>query len=297
MKPLLRSVLGLALLLFWQAVDAHPGGLNAQGCHNNRKTGGYHCHRSQTPAIEVPRRAKPDLPKAGVVKKSRSGICHTPQSPYYARTTNYQSFDSLESCLQNGGRLPKGQTGAAQSAPPVLVAGGSRQSNASEQYDRSRFGGWIDADGDCLDTRQELLVEKAFGSVEISGCKVIRGSWVGAYSGEALGDPADVDVDHVIPLKWSWDRGANGWDRETLAQFANDRNFLRITSASVNRAKGSKGPEEWLPPDETLRCAYLSSFIDGVFVYGLEASNEERAALLSRKQEACEVSYLGTNSR
>jgi hypothetical protein len=25
---------------------AHPGGLNAQGCHNNRKTGDYHCHRT-----------------------------------------------------------------------------------------------------------------------------------------------------------------------------------------------------------------------------------------------------------
>jgi len=24
---------------------AHPGGLNGQGCHNNRKTGDYHCHR------------------------------------------------------------------------------------------------------------------------------------------------------------------------------------------------------------------------------------------------------------
>lgn len=26
---------------------AHGGGLNAQGCHNNRRTGDYHCHRSQ----------------------------------------------------------------------------------------------------------------------------------------------------------------------------------------------------------------------------------------------------------
>ncbi|WP_228726822.1 excalibur calcium-binding domain-containing protein [Novosphingobium aureum] len=26
--------------------SAHPGGLNAAGCHNNRKTGDYHCHRS-----------------------------------------------------------------------------------------------------------------------------------------------------------------------------------------------------------------------------------------------------------
>ena len=27
---------------------AHPGGLNAEGCHNNRKTGGYHCHRGSS---------------------------------------------------------------------------------------------------------------------------------------------------------------------------------------------------------------------------------------------------------
>lgn len=25
--------------------SAHGGGLNAQGCHNDRKRGGYHCHR------------------------------------------------------------------------------------------------------------------------------------------------------------------------------------------------------------------------------------------------------------
>lgn len=24
----------------------HPGGLNAEGCHNDRKNGGYHCHRA-----------------------------------------------------------------------------------------------------------------------------------------------------------------------------------------------------------------------------------------------------------
>ncbi len=25
---------------------AHPGGLNRDGCHTSRKSGGYHCHRS-----------------------------------------------------------------------------------------------------------------------------------------------------------------------------------------------------------------------------------------------------------
>lgn len=29
---------------------AHGGGLDAQGCHNDRKNGGYHCHRAQAPA-------------------------------------------------------------------------------------------------------------------------------------------------------------------------------------------------------------------------------------------------------
>lgn len=29
-------------------VRAHPGGLNSEGSHNNRKTGGYHCHRGSS---------------------------------------------------------------------------------------------------------------------------------------------------------------------------------------------------------------------------------------------------------
>ncbi len=27
---------------------AHSGGLDASGCHHNRRTGDYHCHRSST---------------------------------------------------------------------------------------------------------------------------------------------------------------------------------------------------------------------------------------------------------
>ena len=34
------------LLIFNASLFAHSGGLNGQGCHNNKKTGGYHCHRT-----------------------------------------------------------------------------------------------------------------------------------------------------------------------------------------------------------------------------------------------------------
>jgi len=41
----------LAMLFAWLFLGVvplaypHGGGLDAYGCHNNRKSGGYHCHR------------------------------------------------------------------------------------------------------------------------------------------------------------------------------------------------------------------------------------------------------------
>jgi len=41
----MRAILFLSLITLPAApIAAHGGGLNAQGCHNNRKTGDYHCH-------------------------------------------------------------------------------------------------------------------------------------------------------------------------------------------------------------------------------------------------------------
>jgi endonuclease YncB( thermonuclease family) len=41
-----RILLAFPLLfIFPDVVVAHGGGLNAEGCHNDRKHGGYHCHR------------------------------------------------------------------------------------------------------------------------------------------------------------------------------------------------------------------------------------------------------------
>ena len=41
---------------FWAGgVVAHPGGLNAEGCHHDRKNGGYHCHRAAAAPTPAPR--------------------------------------------------------------------------------------------------------------------------------------------------------------------------------------------------------------------------------------------------
>lgn len=49
-EPVLKQfVLSCAVTLISASSAAgHSGGLNSEGCHNNRKTGDYHCHRSGT---------------------------------------------------------------------------------------------------------------------------------------------------------------------------------------------------------------------------------------------------------
>ncbi|WP_159695765.1 excalibur calcium-binding domain-containing protein [Massilia sp. 9I] len=49
-KPAFRALATLALCSLSLQASAHGGGLTADGCHNNRKTGDYHCHRSPAKA-------------------------------------------------------------------------------------------------------------------------------------------------------------------------------------------------------------------------------------------------------
>ncbi len=114
LKRPMKQLLIAALLLPSATMPsfAHSGGLNAQGCHNNRKTGDYHCHRGASPPVNVyaPVREVPQPNRSAegsAVKMSRSGICHAPGSSYYAQTMNFTPYSSLDACLSAGGRLPK----------------------------------------------------------------------------------------------------------------------------------------------------------------------------------------------
>ena len=39
------AIIALGIVALATPAFAHPGGLNAEGCHNDRRNGGYHCHR------------------------------------------------------------------------------------------------------------------------------------------------------------------------------------------------------------------------------------------------------------
>lgn len=41
------------------------------------------------------------------VKKSKTDICHARGTTYYERTTNYTPYNTIDECINSGGRLPK----------------------------------------------------------------------------------------------------------------------------------------------------------------------------------------------
>lgn len=48
---------------------------------------------------------------ASLIKKSATGICHAPDSPYYEKISNYIPYNSLKQCLKTeNARLPRGYT-------------------------------------------------------------------------------------------------------------------------------------------------------------------------------------------
>jgi hypothetical protein len=211
---------------------------------------------------------------SAVIKKTSSGICHPEDSSYYSRIKNFTSYQSLDACLESGGRLPKTYSSSSQA---------DREENWG--YSRSKFGhGWSDMDGDCQDSRQETLVAQSTAPVRFESndkCRVASGRWISPFTGKVIHDPSAMDIDHVVPLKWAWKRGADKWSDSKREQFANDPANLISVELSLNRQKGAKGPAEWLPPAN--QCEYVLRFIRVAKKYGLQTT----AALSKVRQQVC----------
>lgn len=217
--------------------------------------------------------------KPPVVKLSSSGICHDQRSPHYERTIRHTAFTSLDDCLAAGGRLPRGlsRQDAVQSGPATALS-----------YKREYFGrGWLDFDGDCRDARQEALAEQSTGQVHFDerGCRVVGGRWISPFTGKTIHDPSAIDIDHVVPLKWAWDHGANAWSQQERERFANDPVNLLSVEASLNRSKGAKGIIDWLPPSG--ECQYILRFLRVVAIYRLTLSEDEKSAHEALRRQQC----------
>lgn len=148
-------------------------------------------------------------------------------------------------------------------------------------YDRDRFADWFDADGDCLDTRDEVLKQESRRRTN-RGCDIEHGRWFSYYDGLTWTDAGDLDIDHMVPLAEAWDSGARRWNAGTRNRFANDlgdsRSLIAVTN-SVNRSKGDRDPAEWLPPRG--RCRYVTQYTAVKLRWSLRVDTSESRELRS----------------
>jgi hypothetical protein len=177
-------------------------------------------------------------------------------------------------------------------APGVAGAGEARESmrlraairalpQAAETpagYDRDLFKHWVDADDDCQDTREEVLISES--EVPLDGCTVTEGEWFSPYDHETWTLASDVDIDHMVPLKEAWDSGARKWDDDRRELYANDLGDARALVAvtdNVNQSKGDRDVAEWLPRYDV--CRYVRQWVAVKLRWRLAADAAEAARL------------------
>ena len=152
-------------------------------------------------------------------------------------------------------------------------------------YDRDDWKHWTDADGDCQDARQEVLVAESRTRPSFRTdrrCRVTAGQWLAPYTGTVVTDPGKLDIDHMVPLGNAHDSGAWRWtsqQREQYANFLGSPQHLIAVTASANRSKGARGPENWKPKDRSYWCQYATDWITIKDDWNLSVTLREADAL------------------
>ena len=207
---------------------AHGGGLDKNGGHNDRKNGGYHCHR--------------------------------------------------DACVSQHKKSDEALNDAVRDERPF-----------SYVYRREDWKHWSDFDEDCMNTRHEILKSQADGVIKLSpdGCYVSKSVWNDPFSGKQLTRSSDLDVDHIVPLKWASDHGGVGWTKNEKERFANDPINLLAVDDGLNQAKGAKGPTEWMPPNHAFRCHYLRLWVSVLEKYPLLQMKSAEKRAFMRQLDAC----------
>ncbi|MCY3817625.1 MAG: HNH endonuclease family protein [Gammaproteobacteria bacterium] len=117
---------------------------------------------------------------------------------------------------------------------------------------------------------------------------VVAGRWNDPYTGSEVTVAQELDLDHVVPLRWAWEHGAASWDKDKCEQFANDPANLLPVSVKANISKGALGPTDWMPPNEDFACEYVLRFSRVIDRYGLELSASEASSLETLTAQKCD---------
>jgi len=205
-------------------------------------------------------------------------------------------------------------TGLSSAEALVLVAAlpdavytddGSYAGNREELFGDA----WAyDFDQNGCDTRNDILTRDLVDTdVDAATCRVYTGILTDPYTGETIDfvrgqdTSADVQIDHLLPLKAVYATGGEAWPAEKREALANDPVNLLAVKGTENSSKSDSLPSEWLPgfypdvsdrhdlgqrvvwddlpTDTTLQCWYVDKLVPVFVAYDLGVTPEDRAAL------------------
>lgn len=166
-------------------------------------------------------------------------------------------------------------------------------------YSRTQFGNGWQTSGGC-DTRNKILA-RDMTAVQFQGatCVVLSGILQDPYTGKAItfvrgeGTSEKVQIDHVVALSDSWQKGAQQLTPSVREAFANDGLNLLAVDGPANMNKGDGDAATWLPSNKPIRCAYVARQISVKLVYSLWVTSAEKDAM-NKVLSACPNEPLST---
>ena len=244
MRSAILTISLLTLVLLSNDLSAHGGGTNSYGCHNQSSTSTHHCHSGDY---------------------------------------NGLSFSSQDAFLAYVKEQSESTTAVTTTTDTASVA--TTEVSTASTYNRDDYlPAWGDDDGDCINTRHEVLIIESLVPVTMndSGCLVSTGEWYDPITGQTFTESSDVDIDHHVALSEAHRSGADVWPSEEKKAFANDllNSFsLQAMDDSTNSSKSDKDPANWLPPNEGHHCDYVKNWVEVKSLYNLTYDDAEKVAI------------------
>lgn len=143
-----------------------------------------------------------------------------------------------------------------------------------QSYDRSD---WIKSSSWSKARKKTLLNQK------------IGNHWICQYSLETIYNSTDLDIDHIVPLKYAFSHGGSKFTNATKNAFATDDSNLVAVNEHENRSKGDKGVLKYMPPNN--QCFYLRRWYYMVNKYRLTIDIDEYG-YITRGLKACKDPIL-----
>lgn len=149
--------------------------------------------------------------------------------------------------------------------------------------------------GGCFTVRDKVLNEESVVPVRTvtaggGRCRIVEGQWNDPYTGQIITDAAQLQIDHVVPLKEAYASGGFAWDRDRRHQYANDLTFMDHLIAVFgpeNGRKSDRDPADYLPTLEVYRCQYLYNWIIIKGRWDLAIDPREQQAIAEGIRQRC----------